>query len=85
MTDRNENASPESRSGRGEGVWCGRRPGSRLSKDNTCRLGGYRWRRSRGLHVVSDYVRIYRARREPRGPYGTPMPADLLPGWDRAA
>jgi hypothetical protein len=41
-------------------------------------IGGYRWRRARGLATVSDHVRLYRARRWPRGDYGVPMPEDLL-------
>jgi hypothetical protein len=39
-------------------------------------LDGYRWRRARGLLTFSDL-----ARRSPRGPYVTALPADLLPCW----
>lgn len=43
--------------------------------------GGYQWRRDRGLLVLSDLVRAYRAIRCPRDAYFTPMPEDVLPCW----
>ncbi len=39
--------------------------------------GGYQWRRSRGLLVISELIRAYAAVRWPRGPYRTPLPGDL--------
>lgn len=43
-------------------------------------IGGYAWRKARGLLVLSDYVRRYRAIRVPRGPYPVPLPGDLILG-----
>lgn len=41
-------------------------------------IGGYAWRKSRNLLVLSDHIRRYRAVRVPRGPYRVPLPGDLI-------
>ncbi|MEA3273907.1 MAG: hypothetical protein U9Q81_01110 [Pseudomonadota bacterium] len=43
-------------------------------------VGGYVWRREHGLLTIGDQVRLYQARRHPRGNYLTPLPEDLIDG-----
>lgn len=41
-------------------------------------LGGYAWRRDRGLLTIGDRMRRYRFTRWPRGAYRAPLPEDRI-------
>lgn len=42
------------------------------------RVGGYAWRKAKGLLTIGDKVRRYQAISYPRGPYLAPLPGDLI-------
>lgn len=45
-------------------------------------IGGFAWRRARGLLTIEDQARLYRARRFVRHPLQlAPLPEDLLPRY----
>ena len=48
-----------------------------MNQSNT-KPGSYAWLKARGLLVISDHVREYRAVRLPCGPYRVPLPTDYL-------
>jgi len=44
-------------------------------------VGGYLWRKARGLLTLGDLAGIYRAQRFLRPGYVIPLPEDRVPAW----